>query len=370
MTITVNRASLAKAMTSLARTVERRNTIPILSHVRMSIDGEALALTANNLDMEASTTLACSNPAGLVKSFTTPAHMLESILRKMPDGDVTLAQEEGQAKSLIVKQGRSRFQLPTLPSEDFPTLEAGELPVRFQMTGSELLAAIKPISFAISKEETRYYLNGVHLHRKGDLLVFVATDGHRLARSTVPLPEGAGDIPPIIIPRAAVAEIARMAEGQDAPLHLAASASKVHVAAGATTFISKLIDGTFPDYERVIPQANGKIATLKREALEEAVDRVATIASDKSRAAAFDFAPERLAISMKNPDMGTAEDEIEAAYGDETVTIGFNADYVIDLLRVLEGEEVVIALNDPGSPTVITSAAQPALTIVLMPMRL
>lgn len=373
MKLTISRDALLAALTRVGRVVEKRNTIPILSNARLVATPGRLSITGTDLDMEIGSSVEAdvSTPG----ETTIPAHMAAEIMRKFPDGaTVELAQKADEPR-LTLKSGRSRITVNTLSPADFPDLSAGPFDFTFQMPASALLAMLDRVSFAISNEETRYYLNGVYLHgtdgETGPMLRAVATDGHRLASHEILAPEGAQGLKGIILPRKAVGEVGRLANplGEE-KVTIEVSATKLRLTAGVATLTTKLIDGTFPDYSRVIPAGNDKVATLDKAALTAAVERVATVSTERGRAVRFSFAAGALTLTVTSPDTGDATDELDATYDAEGLDIGFNGRYVADILSSVPGESVKLVMADPGSPCLITpEAAGSGSLFVLMPMR-
>lgn len=356
--------SFLNAASAVNKTVEAKNSIPILANFHIQATHNKLMVRGTNLDIETAFEVAAN-----VKdkgSTTVPAHLLFGILRKLPEGAtvrVTL-----KDATLSVQTGRSRFTLQTLPDTDFPDLQAGDLPDKFSMTGEAVRNMLKKVSFAISTEETRYYLNGIHLHVTEDALVAVTTDGHRLAKHDMPIPDGAEELSPIIIPRKTCQLLQGFTEKAE-NVAFECSNTKIKVTVGDVTMISKLIDGTFPDYLRVIPTGNEKLAKVSRAELHSAIDRVATISSERGRATKFSFKDGKIALEVINPDCGSATEEIEAEYSSEPMDIGFNARYLMDICANIGGDDVNIKLGDPGSPTLFLPAGDPSSLYVLMPMR-
>ncbi len=370
MRVRIERANLLKALNHVHRVVERRNTIPILANVLIRAEGSELSLKATDLDLE----IVDKAPAAVERpgAATVPAHMLYDIVRKLPDGaEIALDTETGQAMAL--KAGRARFALQMLPDSDFPDLNAGDLPVAFTLTAEVLKRLIDRTQFAISTEETRYYLNGIYFHVVGEgaaaRLRAVATDGHRLAKAEVPAPAGSIGMPGVIVPRKTVGEIQKLLEDPAADVAVSLSDSKIRLAMGDLVLTSKLIDGTFPDYERVIPKANDKVLTLGKSEFKNAVDRVSTISSDRGRAVKLSLADDKMVLAVNNPDSGSATDELAVGYEAEPLDIGFNSKYLLDIADQLTSEEAVFKLADPGSPTLIQDAGDGDAIYVLMPMR-
>ncbi|MDQ0467743.1 DNA polymerase III subunit beta [Labrys wisconsinensis] len=371
MKVTLERAALLKTLGHVHRVVERRNTIPILSNVLLAVESSALRLKATDLDLE----IVESSPAdvGMEGATTVPAHTLYDIVRKLPDGAQVSLEGGGEATQLVVRSGRSRFTLQTLPPSDFPDLAAGDFPHRFELKAADLQKLIEKTQFAISTEETRYYLNGIYLHTlevEGEArLRAVATDGHRLARVELPAPAGSAGMPGVILPRKTVGEILKLMEDPEALVSVELSPAKVRFTVGPVVLTSKLIDGTFPDYARVIPVANDRRLTVERGDFAAAVDRVSTISSERGRAVKLSLSDRRLVLTVVNPDSGTATEEIEVDYDADPLDIGFNSRYLLDIAAQLDGDTALLKFADPGSPTLVQDREGAAALYVLMPMR-
>jgi DNA polymerase III subunit beta len=299
--------------------------------------------------------------------------MFYDIVRKLPDGAQILLEGDGDRAVLAIRAGRSRFTLQTLPESDFPDLAAGEMTHSFTLTAADVKRLIDRTQFAISTEETRYYLNGIYLHSAGSAkaasLRAVATDGHRLAQVDLALPKGAAGMPGVIVPRKTVGEVQRLIEDNEAEVAVELSAGKIRFTIGNVVLTSKLIDGTFPDYGRVIPQNNDKELVVDKNDFSAAVDRVSTISSERGRAVKLALTPGKLVLSVTNPDSGSATEEIEAEYAADPLDIGFNSRYLLDIAAQIEGEAAVLKLADPGSPTLIQDRDNKTALYVLMPMR-
>jgi DNA polymerase-3 subunit beta len=372
MKINVERGALLKVLGHVQSVVERRNTIPILSNVLIEAAKGRLKLTATDLDIE----IVESIPSDVLRngSATAPAHMLYDIVRKMPDGAQVQAEVlAGDSGRLAVSAGSIRFELACLPQEDFPQMSAGALPHRFRLSAADLIALIEKTRFAISTEETRFYLNGIYLHAmksgKQETMRAVATDGHRLARYELDLPEGAKDMPGVIVPRKTVAELRRLLEDSEGAIEIALSDTKVQFTFDGVELTSKLIDGSFPDYQRVIPTGNDKVLVLDAKDFSQAVDRVSTISADKTRAVKLNLGNDRVTLSVVNPESGTATEELGANYSADALEIGFNARYLLDITSQIAGKEVRFLLADAGSPTLIEDKDEARTLYVLMPMR-
>jgi DNA polymerase III subunit beta len=373
MKATIERATLLKSLGHVQSVVERRNTIPILSNVLIEASEEGnLRLMATDLDLQINETVQANvSQAG---ATTVSAHTLFDIARKLPEGSqVELHAANGKMQ---VNAGRARFNLATLPRDDFPVIAEGELPTAFELPAATLRQIIDKTRFAIATEETRYYLNGIFLHvtdgegpAGASLLKAAATDGHRLARVTVPRPEGAQGMPDVIIPRKCVAELRKLLDELDGTVAVSLSESKVRFGLGSAILTSKLIDGTFPDYNRVIPTANDKLLKIDPRSFEEGVDRVATIASEKTRAVKMSLDRDRITLSVTSPENGTAAEEVPGDYAADGFDIGFNARYLLDILGQIEGDTVEVHLADAAAPTLLRENDKAAALYVLMPMR-
>ena len=366
MKLTIDRMSLLRPLGHVQSVVERRNTIPILANVVLEAKSGALSMTATDMDMDIATEVGCS----VVSDGTTTvsAHLLYDIARKLPDGsEVELAVADGHA---TISAGRSNFRLPTLPVEDFPAINSTDSSVSFTVTAADMRDLIDATRFAISTEETRYYLNGIYLHKtdEGDLCA-VATDGHRLALTRQSLPAGAAAMPSIILPRKAVTELRKLLDDFDGDVTVALSDTRAEFTFGTVRLKSKLIDGTFPDYTRVIPQGNDRVMRVDAAAFSAAVDRVSTISSEKSRSVKLRLQPGMLNLSASSTDASSAVEELEVEYDGPEMEIGFNARYLLDIAGQVNNEMVEFALADQGSPSLVRAPGDEATLFVLMPMR-
>ncbi|HSO41806.1 MAG TPA: DNA polymerase III subunit beta [Rhodospirillales bacterium] len=371
MKLTLDRAALLKALAHVQSVVERRNTIPILSNVKLEAENEALRLTATDMDLDVAE--AADADVARTGVTTAPAHTLYEIVRKLPDGSQIEIEAAEGGQQVVLRCGRSRFTLACLPVEDFPVMTAGELPHAFRLSARELRSLIDRTRFAISTEETRYYLNGIYLHvinhAGADVLRAVATDGHRLASVEVNLPDGAEGMPGVIIPRKTVGELRKLIDDGDEDTEIGVSDSKIRFAAGRAVLTSKLIDGTFPDYERVIPTGNDKTLDVACKAFAAAVDRVSAISSDRSRAVKMAMDNGTLVLSASSPDSGSATEELEVIYRGDALEIGFNSRYLLDITQQIEGEEARFSIADASSPTILQELGDSGAIYVLMPMR-
>ena len=369
MKATIERATLLKGLSHVQSVVERRNTIPILSNVLIEARESTIRLMATDLDLQIDETV----PAAVDQqgAITVSAHTLFDIARKLPEGaQVQLTAAEGR---MTIVAGRARFSLGTLPRDDFPVIAEGELPTQFELSVELLKQIIDKTRFAISTEETRYYLNGIFLHVAEDngapVLKAAATDGHRLARVTIERPQGAEGMPDVIVPRKCVAELRKLLDEVDGSVGVSLSGTKIRFDLGQAILTSKLIDGTFPDYSRVIPTANDKILKLDPKAFMQGVDRVSTIATEKTRAVKMALDRDRITLSVTSPENGTASEEVPGEYTSPGFEIGFNSRYLLDILAQIDSDLVEVHLADAAAPTLIRENDKSPALYVLMPMR-
>lgn len=370
MKLSIERAALLRSLGHVQSVVERRNTIPILSNVLMRAEDGVLMMATTDMDLEINESVAAN--VSVPGATTAPAHTLHDIVRKLPDGSDVEISLNKEGTQMTVKAGRSQFKLSCLPVSDFPEIASGSLPTGFAIPASDLRALIDRTKFAMSTEETRYYLNGIYLHEADNdgvkVLRAVATDGHRLARFEMPLPEGAAGMPGIIIPRKAIGELRKLADEAADTIGISLSETKIRFEFDHIVLTSKLIDGTFPDYQRVIPQGNDKIVEVDPKIFTGAIDRVSTISDGKSRAVKISLNGKHMTISASSAESGSATEELEVN-GDSDIEIGFNAKYLLDITSQIEGEGCRLTLADAASPTIIQDNSDPSALYVLMPLR-
>ena len=366
MKLTIDRMSLLRPLGHVQSVVERRNTIPILANVVLQAEDGQLSLTATDMDIAIATEVGCAVATSGITTLS--AHMLYDIARKLPEGaEVELTVADGHAN---ISAGRSSFRLPTLPVEDFPAISSSDLPVNFTLTAADLRDLTDATRFAISTEETRYYLNGIYLHKAEDgNLCAVATDGHRLALTRQALPLGASQMPSVILPRKAVGELRKLLDDYDGDVSVGLSETRAEFSFGVIRLTSKLIDGTFPDYTRVIPSGNDRVMKIDAASFSAAVDRVSTISSEKSRSVKMGIKSGVLTLSASNTDASSATEELEVTYAGPEMDIGFNARYLLDIAGQVNNEIVEFALADQGSPSLVRAPGDDASLFVLMPMR-
>lgn len=370
MKLSIERSALLKALNHVQSVVERRNTIPILSNVLLSAQGDSLKLTATDLDIEISES--ASAEVERAGQTTAPANYLYDFVRKLPDGSAVKLDVNGDDPRLFISAGKSRLHLPILPAGDFPSMPSDGFETKFEVEPTELCRLIDKTRFAISTEETRYYLNGIFLHTvdaDGAKLRAVATDGHRLALADHPAPKGATGMPGVIVPRKTINELKRLLDDASDLVEISVSPQKIRFALGDAVLTSKLIDGSFPEYARVIPKNNSKKLKIDNKAFAEAVDRVATVSAERSRSVRLALDKDKITLTVNNPDAGVATEDLAADYRDDALEIGFNARYLLDVAQQIEGESAVFELADSGSPTLVRDEADDAALYVLMPLR-
>lgn len=371
MKLTIDRADLMRALSHVQSVVERRNTIPILSNVRLDARDGMLTLSATDMDLEINESVAAGVQAD--GSTTTPAHTLHDIVRKLADdAKVDLTLEPGGAM-MTVTSGRSKFKLSCLPVSDFPELGQGDMDVTLAIPAKDLRELFDRTRFAMSNDETRYYLNGIYFHAADNngvsVLRAVATDGHRLAQFEMPLPDGASNMPGIIIPRKTVGEIRKLVEEAADTITIKISDNKVRFEFDHIVMTSKLIDGTFPDYQKVIPQGNDKIVEVNPKLFTSAIDRVSTISSEKTRAVKLAIDGTTMTLSAQSADSGSATEDIEISNDNASLEIGFNSRYLLDITAQMGSDSCRMILADSGGPTILQDTTDSSSLYVLMPLR-
>ena len=375
MEIKANSSDLLKALNHIHGIVEVRHTLPILSNIVLSAENNELSLSSTNLD------IFCSDKidAEIVNSgeISVPAITFFEIVKRLPSGSDVILSMGDEDTELILKCGRSKFNLSTLRTEDFPILSDKDLSTNFVISANELSRMIDKTKFAISNEETRYYLNGIFFHKAESnsikFLRAVATDGHRLAQYDIPLPQGAEEITGIIIPKKTVFELRKVLDDADGDVSVSLNENKIKFSFNNLKIISKVIDGTFPDYTKVIPQNNDKKFKTNNSELKNAIDRVSAVAINeetKSKAIKLTIENNKLNLSVESQSKGSAKEEIDISYSNEKVDIGFNSRYLLDICNEVDGDEIDVNLLDSISPAIILDKTDENLFFVLMPMRI
>ena len=370
MHLLIERQALLKALGHVQSVVERRGTIPVLGNIKLEAHGEKLTLTGTDMDVALTEKAACS--AKKEGAVTVPAHTFYDIVRKLPEGaEVDISEKDGAR--VVIKCGQSKFNLATLPVDEFPAMNDGEFSHEFTLETAECKALIEKPAYAMSTEETRYYLNGIYLHAAQaegvDVLRTVATDGHRLAQTELALPAGAKDMPGVIIPRKTIQELRKILEEGSGEVTISLSESKIRFVYEGAVLTSKLIDGNFPDYQRVIPEGNDKVMEVECKAFSTAVDRVSIITSERSRAVKLALDANKLTFSATSNEQGTATEEIKVSYSSDAMEIGFNSRYMLDMMQQIEGDVAQLFFNDAASPVLVKDTADAGSLYVIMPMR-
>lgn len=366
MQIELAREELLKPMGIVAGVVERRQTLPILSYVLLKSEGDQLTVTGTDLEIEVVARVPARTRGEV--ALTVPARKLFDICRALPEGSEVSISRQGE--KVVTKAGKSRFTLLTLPASDFPAVQAGSFEQVLTISQEELKRLLDRTAFCMAQQDIRYYLNGLYLEIGGKRIRAVATDGHRMAMSDLALETDTGGERQVIVPRKGIQELARLLGYTSEPARIEVGSSHLRVHAADITFTSKLIDGKFPDYTKVIPSARTKAATIPREAFREALGRVAILANEKYRGVRLSFQPGRLGMSAHNPEQEEAAEEIEAEFSGEPWEIGFNVAYLMEAIAAIDGPEVAFGGNDPNSSCVLHAPEDEATRYIIMPMRL
>ncbi len=375
MEFKINSSDLLKALSHIHGIVEVRHTLPILSNIILKAKDNELTLSSTNLDIYCADKIKAE--VSLAGEISVSAITFFEIVKRLPSGsEVVMTMEEGE-NEIILKCGRSKFNLSTLKTDDFPIISDNDLSTNFVLSADELIRIIDKTKFAVSNEETRYYLNGIFLHKADrnsiQFLRAVATDGHRLAQYDIPLPQGAEEITGIIIPKKTIFELRKVLDDANGDVSISLNENKIKFAFNDLKIISKVIDGTFPDYTKVIPQNNNKNFKTNNNELKNAIDRVSAVAANeesKSKAIKLSLEDNKLNLSVESQSKGSANELIDISYDGDKVDIGFNSKYIIDICNEVDGEEVDISLLDSVSPAIILDKTDENLFFVLMPMRI
>ncbi len=368
MKFSISRDALLKPLNLVAGVVERRQTLPILSNVLMVLEGDQLSLTGTDLEVELVGRVALPSPVSAPGEVTVPARKLVDICKSLPEGsEIQFTVEDGK---VTVRSGRSRFTLSTLPAREFPAVEEGVGTHRFTVKQGQLRRLIDRTAFAMAQQDVRYYLNGMLLELKAGRLRVVATDGHRLAMCTLPSPVPVDEDTQVILPRKGVLELSRLLLEEDQDIAVVLGSNHLRATTDGFTFTSKLVDGKFPDYERVLPRAADKIVLGSRLELRQAFTRTAILSNEKYRGVRLKVAPEVIEIVANNPEQEQAEEQVSVDYQGDSVEIGFNVSYLLDVLGVLSGEQVKLSLSDPNSSALLEESEDGDSLYVVMPMRL
>ncbi len=367
----IEKKKLMQALTHLHGVVEKRNTIPILANVLIEAKDNSLSLAATDMEIAELQKVSCEIEQNGV--ITTPAHVLHDIVRKLPE-NAFIELESFEGKKLEIKTDKISFSLMCLNPKDFPDIHSGNFPDSFEIEAEKLSRLIDKTLFSVSTEETRYYLNGIYIHSvkedNEERLRVVATDGHRLSRLSTELPLNAKDLEGVIIPRKTVIELRKIIDSKQNTVKIQLSKNKIRFIIDNITLTSKLLDGAFPDYEKVIPSNNTKELIIDNKEFIDAVDRVSTVSSDRTRAIKFELSEKQLMISAENPDQGSAKEYLNVHYTGDNLEIGFNSRYLLDIAKQISGTQVKFLLSDKLSPTLIFDDDDKQALYLLMPMHI
>ena len=364
----IDRDALLTPLQAVTGIVEKRHTLPILSNVLMERKKDTLNLVATDLEIQITTSCEAAGKAGDDQRLTVSARKLQDILRSLPDGTETTL--DLQTNKLQVKAGKSRFNLQTMPADDFPKMaEAGESQARFSVSQKLLQDLLLLVQYAMAQQDIRYYLNGLLLMIEGNKIKVVATDGHRLSYAEGPL-TASHDKREVILPRKAVLELSRQLSTADAEVQIEIHASQVRFKYGNSELITKIIDGKFPDYTRVIPVNYNKKITLERQALLQSLQRAAILSNEKFRGVRWIITSGNLRISCTNSEQEEAQEEMEVDYTGDALDVGFNITYLLDVLNNVHTDKIDCAFGDANSSMLITIPERDDFRYVVMPMRI
>ncbi len=366
MEIKIDRESLLKPLQMVIGVVERRQTLPILGNVLLKIRKDLLSITATDLEIEMVTHLLL--PQSDTGEITLPARKLMDICKALPDAAQITIKTEGERAT--IRSGKSRFTLSTLPATEFPNIDNFESSLKFNITQLDLKTLIDQTHFAMAQQDVRYYLNGLLLEFSENQIRAVATDGHRLALCDVAAEIQVSELQQIIVPRKAVMELARLLDNSETPITIELSSNHIRLSTNEMSFITKLIDGRFPDYQRVVPQGGDKIVIADRTVLRQALSRASILSNEKYRSVRFTLSSGIIQVVANNPEQETAEEEIQVDYEGPGLEVGFNATYVLDALSALTTDKVLLELTDQNSCCLIRKPDSEACKYVVMPMRL
>lgn len=367
MKFVISREALIKPLQLVAGVVERRQTLPVLSNILLVAEGDQLSMTGTDLEVELVGRVTLDEPAE-AGSVTVPARKLMDICKSLPDSariELTLT-----GQKMVIKAGRSRFSLSTLPAAEFPNVEDSPETLELSMVQQQLRNLIDKTGFSMAQQDVRYYLNGMLLEIADGKLRAVSTDGHRLATSVTDVEAEEGLQHQIIVPRKGILELARLLQNGDAELRLVIGASHIRAHVGDFTFTSKLVDGKFPDYERVIPKNGDKILLSDRMELRQVLSRIAILSNEKYRGVRLALSPGYLQVMANNPEQEEAEETLAVDYDGDSLEVGFNVNYLLDCLSILNSDVVRLTLSDSNSSALVEGFDEEGNLYVVMPMRM
>ena len=367
MKFAVAREALLRPLQLVTGVVERRQTLPVLSNLLISVEGDMLSMTGTDLEVQLVARVQLPAPASAGGEITVPARKLMDIWRALPEGaDVEFSLDEARA---VLRSGRSRFQLATLPAAEFPSIDEGATELELSLAQEQLRHLIERTSFSMAQQDVRYFLNGMLLEVEAEHVRAVATDGHRLAMCT--LTPGSGEArQQVIVPRKGVLELSRLLSEGDEAVSLALGSNHLRAEVGPYVFTTKLVDGKFPDYERVVPKGGTREVLGDRQLLREAFQRTAILSNEKYRGVRITLADESLTVQANNPEQEEAEESVPVQFASESLEIGFNVSYLLDVLSVIETDQVKITVSDANSSALLEEPEGGDSLYVVMPMRL
>lgn len=367
MQFEISREALIKPLQLVAGVVERRQTLPILSNVLLSLENDLLSMTGTDLEVELIGRVSVE-PGSKDGEITVPARKLMDLCKSLPDS-ASLKFELDESK-IVIRSGRSRFSLSTLPSSDFPSVEESSGAVEFSIVQDKLKSMLDNTSFAMAQQDVRYYLNGLLVEVSADYLRVVATDGHRLAMDTEQMQITVSDSMQVIVPRKGILELVRLLSEGEEQVEIVIGSNHIRAKTENFTFTSKLVDGKFPDYDRVLPKGGNKTIVAVRTDLKESLSRTAILSNEKFRGIRIMLSNDEVKILANNPEQEEAEETVSVEYTGDSLEIGFNVSYLVDVLNVLSSETVQIIVSDPNSSALIQGAEDSSAVYVVMPMRL
>ena len=367
MKFIISRDLLLKPLQLVAGVVERRQTLPVLSNILIKLSNDQLFMTGTDLEVEIVGQVNLENVTE-EGEVTVPARKLLDICRALPEGEtISFSYRDDKA---TLSSGRSRFTLSTLPANEFPNVEESDTSLQFAVPQQALKGLITATSFAMAQQDVRYYLNGMLLEAEDGVLRAVATDGHRLALASIDLPVPVAEKTQVVLPRKGVIELSRLL-GDEGDASIVVGANHLRVAAGEFSFTSKLVDGAYPDYQRVLPKGGTNQVTASREILSQAFSRTAILSNEKYRGVRLGLGEGQLTLNANNPEQEEAQEDVAVEYAGDSLEIGFNVNYILDVLNTMDGEQARITLADANSSALIEDpSGDSTATYVVMPMRL
>ena len=368
MKFTITRDALLKPLNLVAGVVERRHTLPILANVLLAVENDQLSIMGTDLEVQLLGRVTLDTPPQSTGEITVPAKKLLDICKSLPEGSVLDFSHDGNR--LILRSGRSRFTLSTLEANDFPSIPESPTHVELSVKQGALKRLIERTSFAMAQQDVRYYLNGMLWEIKTGMLRAVATDGHRLAMCGLEMDLDSSGEAQVILPRKGVIELAKLLMDEDETVSVIVGDTHFRATTDNYTFTSKLVDGKFPDYERVLPRSTTKIVLGSRQELRNAFSRTAILSNEKYRGIRMLLSDGQLQIVANNPEQEEAEEIVSVDYQGDSLEIGFNVSYLLDVLAVLSSDTVKLSLSDPNSSALLEEGEDGDSVYVVMPMRL